>query len=217
MRQGEFLQLIENGSVLQIEEAIHQGYVPCKHDYLTGRSLLRIAADRSQHQICRILARKGADVNECVAPSGQPLLVRAIKQHDFGMAQVLLDLGANPNLSAEDGTTPLIAAAATGQEFMVDLLIARGASTGLADHSGRTPLHFAARTGTNRMVQLLAKQPESDINAKDKRGITALRIAEKMGRRDVASILERNGAEDAPSKSHLQRYLFNHDHSQHGR
>ena len=58
-------------------------------------------------------------------------------------AQVLLDAGADVNSKDECGTTPLHAAAHTGDVGLVKLLIAHGAKLDATSTTGETPLHWA--------------------------------------------------------------------------
>jgi ankyrin repeat protein len=57
---------------------------------------------------------------------------------------LLLDNGANPNLQANDGSTPLLQAVTYGRLGAATLLLSRGANVDLPDASGNTPLMVAA-------------------------------------------------------------------------
>lgn len=100
---------------------------------------------------------------------GQNALLFAVQKHDQESAKILLDAGVDVNVTAADGTTPLLAALykwdPLGKEFvggtgapapagssarfgadlaMARLLLDRGAAISVADGAGYTPLHGAA-------------------------------------------------------------------------
>jgi ankyrin repeat protein len=95
------------------------------------------------------------------------------------MVKMLLDGGANPDLAATTGETPLlymISRPSLCQEPLVDLLLAAGATVDVRDFRGRTPLFFAATAGAVRLVQALLARGADPRLARDD-GYTALGIA----------------------------------------
>ena len=60
------------------------------------------------------------------------------------MAELLLSLGANVNVRARNGETPLITAVGERHDVLALLFIAKGADVRLASDDGITALHFAA-------------------------------------------------------------------------
>ena len=121
----------------------------------------------------KLLLKAGANPD---APSdaGPPLLW-ACGHGRTEVAEMLLDAGADPNGSSEDGVTALLAAAAAGETEIVKLLLKRGADPngkiGEDGGSGEggvkvTPLFVAANEGNKRMVELLVDAGAS-ANAKD--------------------------------------------------
>ena len=107
--------------------------------------------------------------------------------------QLLLSAGADLNLTTDDGTTPLMAAAGLGRstytpaeprgvrsetaEHAVTLLIEQGANVNAVNEADFTALHGAAFRGNNEIIEYLVAQG-ADIDARDFRGRTAYRIAE---------------------------------------
>jgi ankyrin repeat protein len=90
------------------------------------------------------LCANGADPN---APSGDngwsPLMHAIHKLHKANVLAALLDAGADPNVAAPNGVTPLMMVSGYGQEENVALLLRRGARTDLRDHNGDTALDYA--------------------------------------------------------------------------
>ena len=68
----------------------------------------------------------------------------------------LLGAGAMPNISASDGTTPLMAAVESNNFKVVGWLIERGgASVNSRLSNGGTALHAAARLGYRKICEVL--------------------------------------------------------------
>ncbi|KAH9993070.1 ankyrin repeat-containing domain protein [Russula vinacea] len=63
---------------------------------------------------------------------------------DPNIFRSLLDHGADPNLRANDGLTPLYRASKYGKVEIVRLLVERGASVEVQDKKGKTPLDVAS-------------------------------------------------------------------------
>lgn len=153
--------------------------------------------------LVRRLASHGADVNARMtrrAPVGTtafnmiaatPFLMAA-RTADAPLMRLLLDLGADPWLTNEDGTTALMAAAGLGvhspgedpgteQEALeaVKVVLELGADVNAVDMNGDTAMHGAAYKQFPTVVQLLVDQGAdvSTWNTKNRQGWTPLRIA----------------------------------------
>jgi ankyrin repeat protein len=60
---------------------------------------------------------------------------------------VLLEEGAHPTITNNNGKTPLHDASQQGHESIVSLLLVKGADANIKDKDGYTPLHDAFRSG----------------------------------------------------------------------
>ena len=98
----------------------------------------------------------------------------------------MLEAGADLNLTTDDGTTPLMAAAGLGSPTfgfapsafdVVTLLVEAGADVRAVNEADFTALHGGAFRGSNEIIQHLLDHG-ADINAQDFRGRTPYRIAE---------------------------------------
>jgi ankyrin repeat protein len=119
---------------------------------------------------------------------GTPFYLAAMSG-DTEVMRVLLEAGADPRLTANDGTTPLLVAAGLAHEehrsripdrdFLeaVQFLLDHGADVKETNEDGWTPLHVAAFTGRPTVAQYLVEHG-ADLNAKTKFGQTSLGIAE---------------------------------------
>lgn len=91
------------------------------------------------------------------------------------------DIDLNPEV---DGTTVLIAAARAGRQAVVDAILAKDGFNGIntKNNDGETALMVAVKGGhTNIVKNLLQAKPEpADVNITDKKGETALQIAQGL-------------------------------------
>ena len=153
----------------------------------------------------RELVKHGADVNRCLthgksspgqfSRKGATPFLLASATSDIPLMRLLLELGANPAISNEDHTTPLLVACGihvgsdaanevAGEESDVleaaQLLLKLGADVNAVDANGDTAMHAAALKNLPKVVQFLADQgAKVEIwNRKNRHGWTPLSIAE---------------------------------------
>jgi ankyrin repeat protein len=124
----------------------------------------------------------------------------AAKNTDTEVMKVLVAAGADPNIPAADGTTPLMVASGLaiwnpgedggslmGQEDevleAVRMCVELGNDVNAANRNGETALHGAAFRGVNTVAQLLADKG-ARLDAKDARGWTPLAIANGLSYSD---------------------------------
>eukprot|EP01083_Nonionella_stella_P091559 256049_1 len=104
--------------------------------------------------------------------------------------------GANPNLTKNDGCTPLWIAASRGSSQCIELLIKYGADLNQPDLSeGATPLYVACQNGRKASVELLLTA-NADVNQpRSGDGTTPLMIAANRGHVDVVDVLLKSGSD----------------------
>jgi ankyrin repeat protein len=105
--------------------------------------------------------------------------------------RLLLEKGADANLTTRAGINPVMAAAGLGSKEedgtgrlkteadaieSITLLLQAGADVNAADSNGRTALHGAAQKGYDRIVGFLAGRG-ARLDVKDRRGLTPLDAA----------------------------------------
>lgn len=86
---------------------------------------------------------------------GQYSLHLAVRHSDAGNVHFLLNHGANPDLAAHDGTTPLHEAVENHLSTIAELLLSRGASPDVVAHNSLTPLLRAVQTRDSALALLL--------------------------------------------------------------
>lgn len=100
----------------------------------------------------------GWDVNEKDA-KGKTALLRAVEKRRESLVNLLVVVGADPNLGDKSGRTPLMAALTEPgwpQDRMAINLLLRGANPSAKKNSGETPLTMAAQAGNDWGILLLA-------------------------------------------------------------
>jgi acetyl esterase/lipase len=151
----------------------------------------------------RILVAAGADINARLKRgkselgrfnySGSTPFLLAAQASDVPLMKLLIELGADPTIPNEDGTTPLLAAAGVGalgdgdesagtEEqaiAAVELLLKLGADVNAVDRNGETAMHGAAYQSRAELVKLLVENGASvDVwNHENRAGWTPLVIA----------------------------------------
>lgn len=68
---------------------------------------LVLLANQKSFEYATLLLDKGADINTVGGPTGETLLIQAIRQFDIAKAKTLLQRGADINLASQQGFTPL--------------------------------------------------------------------------------------------------------------
>lgn len=155
----------------------------------------------------RRLAARGADVNARMTAEprngyrnalnriGATPLLMAARLADAPLMQALIELGADPTLTNEDGSTVLMVAAGVGVHSpgedpgteaealaCVELALALGGDVNAVDGNDETALHGAAYRGANSIVRLLTDRGANTFHVENASGWTPLRIAQGVFR-----------------------------------
>jgi len=152
------------------------------------------------------LALQSIDDVDRFSFKGVTLLVFAIFRVNLSAVEALVARGANVNLPASGGMTPLKAAAMVGSQEILRVLLEKSADPNVADGDGFTPLHFATQQAiieaaksnsdsenTSRIELLL--RFGAHVDAQNHFGITPLMMACEMGGGSCALLLIRAGAD----------------------
>jgi ankyrin repeat protein len=157
----------------------------------------------------RLLVADGADVNarmtrrprnglnSALNRIGATPFLLAARNADLPLMRLLVELGADPSLTNDDGTTPLMAAAGLGVHSPGEdagteaealeatrLALELGGDVNAVDKNGETAMHGAAYLGVNSVVQFLVeKGAQIEVwNQKNSSGWTPLTIADGVFR-----------------------------------
>ena len=130
--------------------------------------------------------------------AAQPLYLAAAAEDSLDLARRLLQMGANPNSRASDGTTPFFVACQEGNVAMLNLLYDHGADLVAADQDGTSPALIAAACGHVDVLRMLHEsgvdlRAPGHIYIEDfmvlRRNATPLSIACELGKHEVVTFL----------------------------
>jgi ankyrin repeat protein len=221
-----------------------------------GWTPLLIATQNRNYRLGVLLLDRGADVNLTNKQAFAPLYLatdnRNIEGGEYPVRQgdmdhldfikLLLDRKADPNHPAgdytetrtsftmqwlnEDGATPFLRAAQSGDTTLMKLLLAHGADPNIKTKNDTTALEAASGIGWVEDINYEWSPAETleavkmcldlgnDVNAVDKDGRTALMGAAHKGRNDVIQLLVNHGAKldalDNGSRDTVSGYLLGH-------
>jgi truncated hemoglobin YjbI len=131
---------------------------------------------------------------------GRTLLHDAAAQGNQRMVELLLRLGADPNVKTAGGHAPLYSVAneclVNGGGNIVRALVQAGAQVDARSRAQKcTALHMAARRGTAEVAEALL-DCGADIHARDKAGDTPLQRAKNCRKSGVAALLVSRGVDN---------------------
>ena len=116
-------------------------------------------------------------------------------------ASLLLDAGANVNLSDTHGNTPLHSAAIYGEVGCAKLLLSRGADYRLPDMNSSSALCVACTAGHHEFAEVLLRAGADVDRGHMTLNVTPLHVASVQGHLAVAQVLCYYGATRAPKKA----------------
>lgn len=125
---------------------------------ILGKSFLRHAGENNDRQMCELLVRNGSNPNEVNGKHRYSLLHHAAASSNYGLANILLAIGADANSRTSFLATPLHFAAKLGLEYLALRLLENGADINSIDHRNKTPLDYAMRHGKAGMGKLLIRK-----------------------------------------------------------
>jgi ankyrin repeat protein len=156
---------------------------------LDAVGLATLLLERGDNPNARLTARRFVIQHDSAGNAnltiGSTPFMKAATTSDVRMIRLLLEHGADPTITTQDETTPLMATAglnwaeisSLGTEddtlAVMELMLARGADVNAANDQGETALHGAAQRGADRVVQFLAVRGAA-LDAKNRRGRTPL-------------------------------------------
>lgn len=146
-------------------------------------NFLKAVKDRDGDKATKLVEKPGSTViNSRDVNSGENALHIVVARRDSTWLNFLLGKGANPNLTDNDGNTPLMDAVQVRFEDAVRLLLARGAQVDKTNDNGETPLIRAVQLRDVAMVRLLASNG-ANIDKRDSiAGMSAKDYAQRDSR-----------------------------------
>jgi len=179
---------MQRGDIEQIERHIAWGTDMNQLDR-DGYAPLHIAVRKGRIAITQLLIKQGVDIH-VRDRNGRTAMHHAVLGAHPRIADLLLKAGAEL-----DADTLLLDAVQQGvsKREVIRYLADHGASLETKDDRGDTPLLTAIRQGNHKLAKHLVNFG-ANVTATDAEGKTALEIAKSLGLRDIALLLQRNGA-----------------------
>lgn len=128
---------------------------PSQENLSTNARLLMAARNADADALRRELAN-GAAIDSRNR-LGETVLIVALKKDRTDLAVIALDAGADANLAAVNGITPLMAAAYGGHDDIARRLLAKGANPAAVDRLGKTAMTYAAGEGARRSCRCCSR------------------------------------------------------------
>ncbi len=144
------------------------------------------------NEIVRLYVR-GADVNNFAGRMARPLHY-AVTSGKWEAVEILLLLGADPDLDDIYGNTPLITAVRANDLVIAEKLIRYGGSLTESDRQKSSPLHHAVALGNFQMTDMLLYY-DSPTELFDSEGNTPLMTGVAFSYHDLADLLLQSGAD----------------------
>ena len=154
-----------------------------------GSTLMMIAARTGNLQLLQTLLANRANVNRRNQYGDSAVMVGALNGK-LEVVKALLEHGAELNTS---GWTTLHYAVFGGDTDVLALAITKGGKLNARAPNGQTALMLAVKNGKLELVRQLI-DADADMDIADFDGVTAIKLARKLGHEDIASYLRSVGA-----------------------
>jgi ankyrin repeat protein len=152
--------------------------------------------DRDGDKAMELLQTRGNQIINLRNDRGETALIVAIQRRDDTWTGFLLNQGADPNLAARNGETPLIAAARVGYMGALADLIRMKAKVDAANRMGETALIVAVQNRHADIVKVLLALGADPDKADSAAGYSARDYAKRDTRsRDLIKLIEAADAE----------------------
>lgn len=150
-------------------------------------SFLKAVRERDGAKVDSITSNPSSTVvNARDRDSGEGALHIVTRGRDLNWLVFLLARRARPDITTNDGTTPLMLAAQIGWRDGAEQLLARGATVNASNSRGETPLMLAVQRNDLPMVRLLLSQGADPNQTDNVSGNSAMDYARQGGARSTS-------------------------------
>jgi ankyrin repeat protein len=190
----------QEGSEKMVTLLLRAGADVSKTDTWKRTPLLMASEEGWYGLVSILLDRTPASFRNARDIDGWTPLSKACFNNHIKVVKLLLDNGADANVSIGEGWTPLHTAANQGHVEVVRLLLLNGADIDSHDQSGRTPLNSAMSKNHFDVVETLLKEG-ADLDVCDESAKELFNNASRAGSIGVVQLLLERGADiDMPSE-----------------
>ncbi|UTE77466.1 ankyrin repeat domain-containing protein [Rossellomorea sp. KS-H15a] len=125
--------------------------------------------------------------------------LHAIYQENYGLVNVFLQAGYNPDIRGTNQLPILIELAFSDANQMIELLLEKGLDPNTPDYAGNTALLRASIRNNPDLVESLLRH--GAIDKENNAGYTARKIAEEDGYKEIVNMIEEDTAKIIPAIS----------------
>jgi uncharacterized protein len=162
----------------------------------TSGDFVGAVRSRDGDKAMELLRSRGPQIINVRDDKGETALIVAIARRDDTWTGFLLNHGADPNLAARNGETPLIAAARVGFLGAAADLLRMEVKPDVANRMGETPLIVAVQNRHVPIVKLLLALGADPDKADSAAGYSARDYAKRDSRtREIIKLIEAADAE----------------------
>jgi ankyrin repeat protein len=176
-----------------------------------GNGLFNYTARKGNKKMLNMLIRKRVTYKTLNKNGGNAMLFATRGSNSLAFFKYLESLGINPNITNNDGRTPLHNLAYNNKDITsINYFINKGVSINQVDNNGNTALINAASRNSLQIIKLLINK-NTKINQANKEGQTALTKAIRNNS-NVLKFFINKGANVSvidTKGNHLNHYLFN--------
>jgi ankyrin repeat protein len=156
-QNSRLIAAVRGNDINDIVKAMSKGASANARD-IDGSTALMIAAEEGNIDLCRLLIKKGADIEakwiniDVGLGTLETALITAAKHGKKDVCALLLEKGANPNATDRYKTTALMYAAQFGYPEVCTVLLEHKANPRLKDKNFMTALKLS-RNGAGKAIQ----------------------------------------------------------------
>jgi ankyrin len=195
----EILAAVNDGNIPAAKMLLEDGApVDAEYGYAGGQTLLERAvvggygeSATTDLAMAQLLIDYGARLQD--QDRGSAALARAIEDGRPKMVALLLENGADANMTTPRGLTPLTASLVYRQMEVFHMLLAKNADTDKTDGMGNVPLILSVSHGTNALAALLSAGADPDTEQGN--GITVMHMVATRGCTNTVAMLTAAGAD----------------------
>ncbi|GAA6092524.1 ankyrin repeat domain-containing protein 53 [Tachysurus ichikawai] len=156
---GDLFHAAVSGDPQWLCLSLERVHAPAQQQNRQGLTVFHVAAQHGQLNSLKLLLEScTVDVNASCPRGRRPLhmvLSPESKPNTYSCLTFLLEHGAEPNVSTDEGLTPLHMAAAEGLKECIEELVRVGADTHAHDSRGHTPFELACLWGHRVVARIL--------------------------------------------------------------
>ncbi|KAH7382531.1 AFG1-like ATPase-domain-containing protein [Phaeosphaeria sp. MPI-PUGE-AT-0046c] len=192
--EEDIMQLARLGEIGAIQKLFDSGKFDATYKDEQGITPLHWAAINNHYALCHFLIQAGAPINAKGGDAVATPVLWAAKRCNYYIVNLLLDHGADPLLTDDQGFNLLHSATLDGNVYQLVLLLHQDIPVDIPDLQSHTPLMWAAYKGYSSCVDLFLRWG-ANVYATDDQGFTGLHWALVKGSKESIQKLLEYGAD----------------------